>query len=218
VTSNAWAASGCKVTSWDLAADWGRALNRPTADIPDRCGTVVWRLLQGSSLSTDPATFSLLDTFLSDTAFACTPGGAGLQAWNSSVGYGNTPAVAVNVAGADQSCNPWAPITIPNTSVFVHPSPSMLAGASWKSPFQGTVLVQLTLTDLDSWGGDGFNWFVEKKAAIQGQGVVTNGGATSFSKQVKVLAGDTIYVMVGPGPNGDYSYDNTRVQLTITRL
>jgi hypothetical protein len=216
LASGAWAAGSCKVSTWDLAADWSRSLNRSTPDVPDACGKVVWSFFQGSSTSFDPATFTPMDIFQSDTAYACTPAGANLQGWASA--NGGAPAIAINATGLNQDCDPWAPITLEAGIVDIHPGPSAVGGVSWKSPFKGTAKVEVSLGDLDPWGTyyDGVTWAVEKNATILGQGEIANAGSNVFTAQVKVLAGDTIHVAVGPGSS--YVYDSTLLKLKITRV
>ena len=78
------------------------------------------------------------------------------------------------------------------------------------------------MTDQQAQAGNGIRWFIDRDSTNLASGVIANGGGQSFSDgtgggsltSVTVTAGQFVYVIVDP--NGDYGYDATRLNVTIT--
>lgn len=205
-----WAAPKCD--SWNLALDYLRAPNQSKAIYPDACGAPVWHFMKSNTLAADPATYTLLDTFV-DSGFACTPG-TGIKSWQGA----DAPHISLNASGANQVCDPWAPITVYNATTFTHPTPSRNAVVGWKSPVSGKVNIKVAITDLDNWSGDGVTWFIQNGTTTMAQGIIDNGGKDAWSgAKIDVKKGDFLYIGVGPGPNGDYICDTTQLDVVITK-
>ena len=211
-----WAAPKCD--SWNLALDYLRAPNQSQAIYPDACGAKAWYFMQSADLSPghafplDPATFTLLDTFV-DSGFACSPG-TGIRSWQGA----NSPHISLNASGVNQVCDPWAAITVYNATVFTHPTPSRYAVVGWKSPVSGKVSVKVAIADLDPWGGDGVDWFIQSGNRVLANGVIANGGTDAWNgAKIDIKKGDFLYIGIGPGPNGEYTYDTTQLDIVITK-
>lgn len=112
--------------------------------------------------------------------------------------------------------------------VMVHPSNgSQAAVVEWTSPFTGTIAIEGGVTDRDHGGGSGIAWRVDAGAdtdfATIAGGSFGNGGSQLFSAgdggdalaDIDVDEGESIRVVVLN--NGDFFYDLTQVDLTITR-
>ncbi len=140
-----------------------------------------------------------------------------------------------NNTGTD---NPYG-LLLPRRAVGVHPLSSRAVVLAWTSPINGVVDVSGAVTDGDP-SGDGIDWHVLRAptgpcgapadACSRGSdltnltsGVLTN-GAQEFSdgspanalNGLSVATGNTIYVVVGPGPNGDYYSDSTVLNVTVS--
>jgi hypothetical protein len=192
--------------SWTLASDFAVAPNERNPN-PDSSGNPgVWRFLAGPVLRV-PSTYVLLHTF--DPA---TSGIQGLDSWH---GYGDydTPKVAVNASGADQ--------TVPNFvwpagAAIVHPFSGAAAVVDWRSPIAGKVHITASFADLDSSCGDGIGWFLDQGKKKLASGRIQNGGGpqtASVDRQVQV--GTNLYAIVDNGGSGDYYCDTTQLDLTI---
>jgi hypothetical protein len=203
---------------WNLVLDYLRTSDQTQPVQSDPCGQPVWFFMNSASLNYDPASYIPLPAFF-DSYVYCTPG-TGIKRWMA--GPDAEPEVILNALGQDQACHTWAPITLKTATVHVHPSPSSAAVVGWKSPVQGTVQVEINLADRDPNGGDGVDWFVQhvqkNRTTMPGSGVIVNGGSASWLRTLSVKAGDILYFGFGPGPAGDYYYDSTALDITITHI
>ena len=205
-----WGAPKCD--TWNLALDYLRAPNQNQAIYPDACGAPVWHFMKSENLTPDPATYTLLDTF-SDYGPYCDPG-TGMKSWSGA----DSPHVSVNASGVNQVCDPWAPITVNSAVSFTHPTPSRYAVVGWKSPVCGKVSVKVAIADLDPWGGDGVDWFIQNGNRMLATGVITNGASDAWNgAKIDIKKGDFLYIGIGPGPNGDYYFDTTALDILITK-
>lgn len=210
VSTTVWA-SACN--NWNFALDFMSAPDQPRAIYPDSCGNPVWYFMKSATISPDPATYTLLETF-ADNSPTCSPG-TGIKSWNDG---GQLPVILVNASGVDQSCNPWNPITLMANTAYVHPYYASAAVVGWESPFSGKVRVTVNLADIDSCGDDGVNWFVQKGSAILASEAFGAGGSASWASEgdLTVEKNEFLYFAVGPGPDSQFYCDTTGLDVTIS--
>ena len=101
--------------------------------------------------------------------------------------------------------------------MLAHPGIGELVVLSWLSQATTNLNIDFSFSDLDPNGGNGIAWFVEvnNSSNTLNSGAIGNGGATGSMNlsNVAVKAGDRINFVIDP--NGDYSYDSTRITATI---
>src|SRR6266850_414391 len=136
----------------------------------------------------------------------------GLFAWR---GATDTPNLLVNTN--DQPAS-FLTITMPPSSVAVHPSPKAGVAVAWKSPIDGRISIHGRVADADDKCGNGIEYVLNRRIdggrAGLAKGAIANGGAMEFSAgAVDVAAGQMIELIVLP--KGDYSCDTTVVELEI---
>ncbi len=202
------AASFAECNHWDFAAEYLATGNGSDPAATDACGNRVWQFKDSVDRTYTPSNYVALSSFYTEWR-PCLPG-TGLKLWFN----GSVPHVSVNSSGIDQACDPEKPITWNAGAAIVHPAPGSAAVVAWQSPVKGEVVVTYTVADIDTWGGDGIDWFVQTPAA-QSSGVLDSGQSTIWQDTVKVERGQIIYF--GVGPNGDYFYDTTAVSILIDR-
>ncbi len=117
------------------------------------------------------------------------------------------------------------PIIAPPRSITEHPSSSSDIGdtvVSFLVPKTGAVTVKYSFTDIDPYGGNGVNWYVDLNSGVAGDlysgmidstpGHVGTTGKQSF--QIAVSQGDRLNFIIDS--NGDYSFDSTAMTAIIT--
>jgi hypothetical protein len=135
-------------------------------------------------------------------------------AW-SLTGAGGVPEVALNQTGSDVDYNTgfvWR-----NGTTLVHPGNIALVIISWQSPSSMLVDINFSFTSLDTNGGNGIAWYVEKNNFTNtlSWGTYPDGGTSGAQAltAIPVSVGDRINFIVDP--NGDYGYDSTQLTATI---
>lgn len=134
---------------------------------------------------------------------------------------GDTPWVAVNTTGSEQTLQEWGrTIRWSSDCLIVHPGESGMVVVRWLSPLDGSAHIDVTFADAyPSGGGDGIAWYVELDDASQtlASGNIDRGGPAtgrlSFP-EVEVTAGRHINFVVDS--RGDHRCDWTRLDATIT--
>jgi hypothetical protein len=117
----------------------------------------------------------------------------------------------------------FGPIVLPARSIGEHPSTTSTVGdtvLSFLAPKAGTVAVTYSFTDIDPYGGNGVNWYVDLNSGAAGDlysGTVdsTPGhvGATTGSFQIVVSQGDRLNFIIDS--NNNYDFDTTAVRVTV---
>ena len=133
------------------------------------------------------------------------------QAWQVS---GQTPWVAVNTSGVDQSLQDWErTIVWPKDAILVHPPENGLVVVSWLSPSDGLANVDFAFADMNpAGGGNGIAWYVELNDSNEtlGSGIIERGGSPtgnlSFT-DIKIAVGQRLNFIVNA--NGDHRCDWT---------
>lgn len=140
------------------------------------------------------------------------------EAWQ--VG-GDTPWVALNTSGVDQTFQEWGrTIPWPTDALVVHPPEGGMVVVRWRSPTDGHVDVTFAFADAyPSGGGDGVAWFVEIDDARQtlASGDIERAGPGTGDltlRGIDIAKGACINFVVDS--SGDHSCDWTRLDATIT--
>ena len=190
--------------AWNLAADFHTS---PSQANPDSD----WYYEESTSLTRNPATYTQLPDFVSNVASI-----QGLEQWQDASRQDGLPAVGKNATGSSQT-PAGTSIIWPAGAIRMHPSPTRLAIAGWRSPVSGSVSIDGSFGDMDSGCGDGVAWFVDLGGTNLATGVISNGGADqSFSEvNLPVSFGDFVYFIVDPG--GNYLCDSTRLNVNIAQ-
>jgi hypothetical protein len=93
---------------------------------------------------------------------------------------------------------------------------------SFLVPKSGTVTVKYSFTDIDPYGGNGVNWYVDLNSGVAGDlysGTIdsTPGHASTTGKQsfqIAVSQGDRLNFIIDA--NGNYDFDSTAMTAIIT--
>jgi len=117
------------------------------------------------------------------------------------------------------------PVILPAGSIFEHPSTLGDLGdtvLSFLVFMSGTVTVNYSFTDIDPYGGNGINWYVDLNSGVAGDlfsgtvdstpGHISTTGPQSF--RLQVIKGDRINFVIDA--NGDASYDSTAIRASVT--
>jgi hypothetical protein len=117
------------------------------------------------------------------------------------------------------------PVVLPVGSIFEHPSTLGDLGdtvLSFLAHAAGVVTVNYSFTDIDPYGGNGINWYVDLNSGVGGDlfsgtvdstpGHISTTGPQSFKLQV--AQGDRINFVIDA--NGDASYDSTAIRASVT--
>jgi hypothetical protein len=115
-------------------------------------------------------------------------------------------------------------IVLPKRSIFEHPSTISTVGdtvLSFLVPTSGTVTVKFRFTDIDPYGGNGINWYVDLNSEINGDlysgrvhshsGHIATTGTRSF--QIAVVEGDRLNFVIDS--DGEFHYDSTAVKAIV---
>ena len=202
-------------TTWSLAQDYLARGNSGAPVINDVDGASVWYLETGSA-ATDPTTYVPFTTWATNYDSWMAPGAPPIKGWFSGTDPFDVPHTSVNSSGIPISCVGGAFIW-PAGTVFTHPglSPITFAVTEWRSPATGTVTLSATLTDAHpTTGGDGVEYWILKGSSVLDHDVVAEAGSSPASVEVPVVAGDSLYLVVGP--SGNYGGDTTAVDLSVT--
>jgi hypothetical protein len=181
------------VGSWDAAADFERA-PRPANPGRDRYGNTAWSYRYSSQgRSHDPATYDLLPTFAVL--------GTNWEVWLLAPGF----------QSASTGFN--------NSQMVLHPSPSHLgqnAILGWRSPVSTTVRIEASLSrgHLDCpVPANGVVWSLDQGNRSLRSGTLIDASPENFELALPVVAGESLYIVVGD--NGDSNCDSTNVRWTI---
>jgi hypothetical protein len=205
-------------TDWSLASDFRLW---PDQENPNRdsCGNLgVWHFMS-SDLSRQ--TYTLLPTFYPHVC-----GVVGIVRWvgtwleNPPDNF--LPTVAINGTGEDHQDCGWG--NWPANAVNMHPSPVEDAVVGWRSPVDGHVEVSGSVADFDNGGWNGILWYIDKNTQNLAWGDIPEGGTQDFRDgaggdllaDIPVSQNDMLYFAIDP--NGDYTYDSTRVNIYIHLL
>ena len=104
--------------------------------------------------------------------------------------------------------------------LVVHPTPTEFVAIGWRSPTDGVVQVEASLSDAHPECGNGVEWFVQHSTAqsmstlMKGE-ISVAGAATMPPASVAVGKGELISLIIGPR-DANHSCDLTAIDLTVT--
>jgi hypothetical protein len=137
-------------------------------------------------------------------------------------GWG-TEATPWLVANASNEPIRYGTLTLPPRSVSTHPSPTLAAAVSWRSPLDGVVRVSGRVADVDPNCGNGIGWSLVvhregQKETLAG-GNLDNGRSVLLDPaalgEVRVRRGDVLSLVVDPR-DGNHACDSTHVEFVLT--
>lgn len=209
---------------WNLAIDFRVSPNQENPN-RDSCGNLnVWHFLE-SDPNTYPAHlptgYTPLPEFINDfLSFT------GLEQWQGGFVAINDksklPSLGINTTGVTQYV---LGIIWPPGMIGFHPLNNTHTIVGWRSPINGTVMVEGGVNDLDNSCGDGISWFIDHGDGLTNttlaSGSIPEGGSQNFSNGVNgaslasilVKQGDFLY-FIGD-PSGNLYCDSTGLSLTI---
>ncbi|HEY7795640.1 MAG TPA: hypothetical protein VIA10_16670 [Gaiellaceae bacterium] len=112
-----------------------------------------------------------------------------------------------------------AVVGVTNSEMILHPAPTHLghnAVLAWRSPLAATIRLQASLYRLHldcSVPANGVVWSLDQGNRTLRAGTLLDGTPENLQVSLSVVAGETIYLIVGD--NGDYACDSTGVRLSI---
>lgn len=120
----------------------------------------------------------------------------------------------------------YGTLTLPPRSVSTHPSPTLAAAVSWRSPLEGAVRVSGRVADVDPNCGNGVAWSLvvhrEGEKETLASGILDNGRAVVLDPatlaalaEVRVRRGDVLSLVVDPR-DGNHACDSTHVEFTLS--
>jgi hypothetical protein len=147
-----------------------------------------------------------------------------LPPWFSQSDSSNGPCIYANQLSIPLISNfGFGPIVLPARSIGANPSTTSDVGdtvLSFLVPKAGTVTVTYSFTDIDPYGGNGINWYIDLDSGAAGDlysGTVdsTPGhvGTAAGSFQLSVSQGDRLNFVIDS--NNNYDFDTTALRVTI---
>lgn len=211
------AASASVYSSWSIENDFAthpQTDANPMADSYGNPGVWLFDFASSSATPTDPASYSALGNFNANCA-----GLTGSATW----GCGTTYAIAANrSSGAIQTSTS---ASLPAGAVGMYPASNTWDVLGWDSPIQGTVHVYGTIKAADTGADHARSWALlaadstsATTATVLTSGVVSNSTTPSETFDIApqgVSPGNVLFLVVGPGPGDDWTYDSTQVSLHI---
>ncbi len=107
--------------------------------------------------------------------------------------------------------------------VVVHPSPTLNAMTSWRSPITGYVRVEAQVTHAHPECGNGVTWSIEHRRAGARErlanGIAHGGKPVKIPaiERLRVREGELVSIVVGPR-DGNHACDLTDIEFTITQM
>jgi hypothetical protein len=145
--------------------------------------------------------------------------------WFSQANNTSCPCIAANKGTSPLTTNyGHGTVVLPSLSILEHPSTSSSVGdtaLSFLVPKKGKVTVTYSFTDIDPFGGNGINWYVDLNSGVNGDlysgtvhstpGHIDTTGERHF--ELEVAEGDRLNFVIDS--NGDFYYDSTAVRATV---
>ncbi|HEV3256869.1 MAG TPA: DUF1592 domain-containing protein [Gemmataceae bacterium] len=106
--------------------------------------------------------------------------------------------------------------------VAVHPTPTLVVAAAWKSPLQGRVRVRARIVHAHPACGNGVAWWLQHRwadrASVLAGGTLDVGKEAEVpAKELKVGKGDLVVLAIDPR-DGNHACDLTEITLTVTEI
>jgi hypothetical protein len=175
------------VGTWDAAVDFARA-PRPENPGHDRYGNTTWFYLYSASKVHDPTLYLPLPEF---HAFD-----SNNQAWNR----GLTP----------DGFNVLPLVGVASAEMVFHPDRDSFAVLGWRSPYTGTVSLDMQLRFPDpvtQAPSNGVIWSIDRDGSTLQSQLLTPANQAHIAITLDVNTGDTLYLVIDN--NEDSNYDTT---------
>ena len=154
----------------------------------------------------------------------------GANVWYTTTPGYNLPIVGKSPLGTT-CCAGGTTVTVPNNVLWMHPgstlnsSPSVDSIVEWTAPSTGTYLISGSFEQLDTTGnGDGVKGIVDINGNVVYSQTVgptpayPNEPQHTFSYTSFLTAGETVLFGVNDGGNGNFFYDSTGLQATVSSV
>lgn len=134
-------------------------------------------------------------------------------------GWTGEQALSVLANSSDQAVR--IPGTMKPHSVATHPSPTLASVIAWRSPVAGVFQVEGNVQDVHPECGNGVTWALELRRGhrreVLSSGLSKGGTLVEMNgrKDLRLLAGDVIAVVIGPR-EGNHTCDLTAVNLLLS--
>jgi hypothetical protein len=176
----------------------------------------VWYFMESSSLTHDPLTYIFLPNFTAPCSYGPLGVQNGVECWENAsddfhISNFEQPKVVLNASGQNQS---FLTVNMPANTLAQSPGPFQLSIVAWQSPVNGNVKVVGTYTHLES-QTTGVIWSVDQGSTTLKSGELFTGSASFNLSRVRVKKGDVLYFTLDP--DGNFNFDTTGLELTITR-
>ncbi len=119
-------------------------------------------------------------------------------------------------------------VTVPPTSIVVHPGASQDVGVVWRSPFSGKVSVRGRFAHAHPSGGDGVSWAISRDGKsgrkALAHGTVDRGGSRAIPTAAEAGSLDAIavekddFLRLVIGSRESHLYDSTLVDIVLTEV
>jgi hypothetical protein len=121
--------------------------------------------------------------------------------------------------------NGYGPVVLPKLSIGEHPSTSSPVGdtvLSFLAPKTGLATVTYSFTDIDPYGGNGIDWYVDLNSGVNGDlfsgtlystpGHIDSTGTRRF--QMNLSKGDRLNFIIDS--NNNFYFDSTALRAIVT--
>lgn len=220
-TSLASSTTACSI--WNLANDFRTFPNHENPN-RDYCGNSgVWSFMQSTTLKRDPSTYTLLPS--DSTEIGVLLELPQIHEWQGThsgndVPY-HYPSVFKNDTGQIiQNQKTIAGFASPPNTIVLHPAPDGLAIVGWRSPFDGKISINGSVSKLQQGcGNGGIAWSIDQGSTNLTSNLTSGSITATVLNQpfqltnITVHNGDFIYFSIDP--QGDFYCDSTSLDVTI---
>ena len=137
-----------------------------------------------------------------------------------------TPNILINTSNAAATFNygeAYRSVALPGRALAVHPSSTHRVAIGWRSPVDGTVLLDGRISDIDKSRGNGVSWSIELQRAGEIKSIASGDLENGKSKQlnslqsIQVESGDLLSIIVDSRQRND-GCDTTQIEFRITEI
>ncbi|MEN9849156.1 MAG: hypothetical protein RL368_1896 [Pseudomonadota bacterium] len=219
LSGTALASSTTACSIWNLANDFRTFPNHENPN-RDYCGNSgVWSFMQSTTLKRDPSTYTLLPS--DSTEMGVLLELPQIHEWQGTHSGNDVaqhfPFVFKNdTAQIIKNQRTMAGFASPPNTIVLHPAPDGLAIVGWRSPFEGKISINGSVSKLQQGcSNGGIAWSIDQGSTNLTSGSIT---ATVLNQpfqltNIAVHNGDVIYFSIDP--QGDFYCDSTALDVTI---
>lgn len=140
--------------------------------------------------------------------------GGGIEYWNISGGNLTPPEIFYNPSSSVVS---FSTITMQPHQAAFHPGPTdQYSDYRFTAPQSGTYTLSVTFTGIDVHGTTTDVHVLDSGASLFAGNINGYGNTQTFSTTLTLANGDLVDFAVGYGSNGNYSFDSTGIDATLT--